>query len=418
MRRKAEPSIWTDGMLEALVDGVKGGRWYSLMDKVCRIETLERAFERVKANAGAPGIDHQTIEDYERHFHGNLERLKRKLEEGDYRPQAVRRTWIPKPGRAEMRPLGIPTVEDRIVQMALKMVIEPIFEADFADHSFGFRPGRGAKDALRKVESLRKQGYTHVVDADIKGFFDAISHRVLMERIEEKISDGRILDLVEMCLEQEIDDDGERWVPREGTPQGGVISPLFANIYLDPLDKLLARQGFQMIRYADDFVVMCESEERAEEALALIERWVSEADLRLHPDKTQVVAAGEGEEFSFLGYRFKEGNRYPREKSLKKFKEEMREKTRRTDGRSLEAIIADINQTSRGWFEYFKHSYHNVFPAVDGWLRRRLRNLLRKRQGLSGPPTRGDNRRWPNAYFAARGLFSMAAAWRRITQSL
>jgi len=418
IRRVAEPSIWTDGMLDALEHGVKGGTWYSLMDKVCRKETLERAFQRVKANDGAPGVDHQTIEDYERHLHGNLARLSRKLREEQYTPQPVRRTWIPKPGRAEKRPLGIPTVEDRIVQMALKMVIEPIFEVDFANRSFGFRPGRGAKDALRKVEQLRSHGYTHLVDADIKSYFETIPHRQLMERIEEKISDGRVLDLIEACLTQEIVDGDQRSSPTEGTPQGGVISPLLANIYLDPLDKLMAREGYQMVRYADDFVVMCETAQEAREALEVIEKWMAEAGLDLHPDKTELVAAEEGEEFAFLGYRFKDGNRYPRDKSLKKFKDEIRKRTRRTDGRSLEAIIADINQMSRGWFEYFKHSYHNVFTSLDGWVRRRLRNLLRKRKNLSGPPSPKDNRRWPNAFFAELGLFSMKTAWQRIIQSL
>jgi len=418
-RRVAEPGVWTDGMLEALIDGVKGGTWYSLMDKLCRQTTLKRAFRRVKANQGAAGVDHQDIEDYERHFHQRIKRLSQKLKEGDYQAQPVRRTWIPKPGRDEMRPLGIPTVQDRIVQMALKMVIEPIFEVDFAEHSYGFRPERSAKDALRRVEKLRSHGYTQVVDADIKGYFDSIPHQPLMDKIEEKISDGRILELIEQFLTQPIVDGDKKWTPERGTPQGGVISPVLANIYLDELDTLGARHGFQMVRYADDFVVMCQTAEEADEALKLIEQWTSRAQLKLHPDKTQVVDTDrEGEQFGFLGYRFKDGNRYPRDKSKKRFKEKIREQTRQTNGDSLEVIISRLNRMSRGWFEYFKHCHHNVFTAMDGWIRRRLRSLLRKRQNISGGPNGRDNIRWPNDFFAAKGLFSMEAAFRRIIQSL
>lgn len=418
LRAKAEPVVWTDSMLQALVDGVKGGKWHSLIDKVWRRETLERAFERVKANDGAPGVDHQTIEDYERHLDANLDRLSSELQNGTYEPGAVRRTWIPKPGRAEERPLGIPTVEDRIVQMACHIVLEPVFESDFAEQSYGFRPGRGAKDALRRVHELLKDGKVWVVDADLKSYFDTIPHDQLMERVEEKVSDSSILELIRSFLEQEVVDGDERWQPEQGTPQGGVISPLLANIYLDPLDHLMAEKGYEMVRYADDFVIVCDSREEANEALEVVQGWTNANGLKLHPDKTQLVDARSDEGFTFLGYQFHKGLKEPRDKAKRKFKDEIRARTKKTDGRSLEAIIEDVNEVSEGWFEYFKHSFWNVFATMDGFVRKRLRAIRRHRQGISGTTNGYDSRRWPNAFFASRGLFSMEKAREAIVQSL
>lgn len=418
LRAKAEPVVWTDSMLQALVDGVKGGKWHSLIDKVWRRETLERAFERVKANDGAPGVDHQTIEDYERHLDANLDRLSSELQDGTYEPGEVRRTWIPKPGRAEERPLGIPTVEDRIVQMACHIVLEPVFESDFAEQSYGFRSGRGAKDALRRVHELLKDGKVWVVDADLKSYFDTIPHDPLMERVEEKVSDSSILELIRSFLEQEVVDGDERWQPEQGTPQGGVISPLLANIYLDPLDHLMAEKGYEMVRYADDFVIVCDSREEAKEALEVVQGWTNANGLKLHPDKTQLVDARSDEGFTFLGYQFHKGLKEPRDKAKRKFKDEIRARTKKTDGRSLEAIIEDVNEVSEGWFEYFKHSFWNVFATMDGFVRKRLRAIQRHRQGISGPTNGYDSRRWPNAFFASRGLFSMEKAREAIVQSL
>lgn len=418
LRAKAEPVVWTDSMLQALVDGVKGGKWHSLIDKVWRKETLERAFERVKANDGAPGVDHQTIEDYERHLDANLDRLSSELQDGTYEPGAVRRTWIPKPGRAEERPLGIPTVEDRIVQMACHIVLEPVFESDFAEQSYGFRPGRGAKDALRRVHELLKDGKVWVVDADLKSYFDTIPHDQLMEQVEEKVSDSSVLELIRSFLEQEVVDGDEKWQPEKGTPQGGVISPLLANIYLDPLDHLMAEEGYEMIRYADDFVIVCDSREEAKEALEDVQEWTDANGLKLHPDKTQLVDARSDEGFTFLGYQFHKGLKEPRDKAKRKFKDEIRARTKKTDGRSLEAIIEDVNDVSEGWFEYFKHSFWNVFATMDGFVRKRLRAIQRHRQGISGTTNGYDSRRWPNAFFASRGLFSMEKAREAIVQSL
>jgi RNA-directed DNA polymerase len=403
-------------MLTALDEGVKGGKWYSLIDKVYAEATLRAAFKEVAANGGAAGVDHVTIGRFAEDLDANLKRLSEELRTGKYRAQAIRRCWIPKPGSQEKRPLGIPTVRDRVVQTALRMALEPIFEKDFAHHSYGFRPGRGCKDALRRVDELLKAGYGHVVDADLKSYFDTIPHDRLMAEVGRKVTDGRVLRLLEGFLEQRIMDEAGAWTPEEGTPQGAVMSPLLSNIYLDPLDHLMAAQGFAMVRYADDFVVLCRSPQEASAALAAVQRWTAQAGLTLHPTKTRLVDATiDG--FDFLGYRFAAGRRRPRRKSLKKFKDTVRAKTRRTAGHSLSVIIADLNRTLRGWFEYFKHSHRATFPPLDGWIRRRLRNILRKRHRRKGISRGFDNIRWPNAYFATQGLFSLREAHAQAHQS-
>jgi RNA-directed DNA polymerase len=396
-------------MLTALEQGVKGGKWFSLIDKVHPERTLDAAFSRVAANRGAAGVDHVTITMFAEHLGDNLRRLSEGLRSGDYRPQQIRRHSIPKPGSQELRPLGIPTVGDRVVQTALLMALEPIFERDFAEHSYGFRPGRGCKDALRRVDELLKAGYTSIVDADLKSYFDTIPHDRLLALVGQKVSDGRVLTLIESFLKQGVLDGLHEWTPEEGSPQGGCISPLLSNIYLDPLDHLMAERGFEMVRYADDFVILCRSPEEAARALAVVQRWTAEAGLTLHPDKTKIVDATEAG-FDFLGYRFARGRRSPRPKSLDKFKEAIRAKTRRTSGEGLKAIIARLTPTLRGWFEYFKHSHPTTFPRLDGWIRMRLRSILRKRIGLKGRGRGSDHHRWPNAFFAGQGLYSLKTA--------
>ena len=230
-----EAEVWSERMLAALENGVKGGKWFSLIDKVYRPATLLAAWQKVAANAGAAGVDGQSVEQFAARAETYLEELGESLKTGSYKPLAVRRVEIPK-GSGKLRPLGIPAVKDRIVQTALKLVIEPIFEREFLDMSYGFRPGRGCKDALRKVDRLLKEGYTHVVDADLSSYFDTIPHERLMERVGERVSDGRLLQLIEAFLHQDIVKGLERWTPIGGTPQGAVISPLLANIYLHPLD--------------------------------------------------------------------------------------------------------------------------------------------------------------------------------------
>ena len=405
-----EPSVWTERMLTALEHGVRGDKWFSLIDKVYSSKNLCSAFERVKANQGSAGVDHQTIEMFEANLETNLQHLSQTLRNETYRPQAIRRVWIPKPGRKEKRPLGIPTVRDRVAQAALRHVLEPIFERNFAKHSYGFRPNRGCKDALRRVDALLKAGYTWVVDADLKGYFDTIPHRQLMDRIQAKVTDGRVLRLIEMYLKQDILETAECWTPQRGSPQGAVISPLLSNIYLDPLDQKMAESGFEMVRYADDFVLLCRSEEEAKEALKRVQQWTDEALLTLHPDKTHIVDATQRGGFDFLGYHFERGYRWPCDKSLKKFKDAIRPKTKRTNGHSLNTIIQNVNRSVRGWFEYFKHSQPTTFPPLDGWIRMRLRSILRHRRKGRGRGRGRDHQRWPNAFFAEHGLFSFAAA--------
>ena len=413
-----EPSVWTERMLTALETGVKGGRWFSLMDKVWARATLEAAFGAVEANRGAPGADYQTIEIFGRDLDRNLDDLSRELREGRYGPSAVRRVWIEKPGGREKRPLGIPTVRDRVVQAALRMVLEPIFERDFAEHSYGFRPGRGCKDALRRVEELLHRGEVWVVDADLRSYFDTIPHGPLMRHVREKVTDGRVLELVEAFLTQRVMDGMDEWTPERGSPQGAVLSPLLSNIYLDPLDHEMERAGLEMVRYADDLVVLCRSRAEAEAALERLQRWVGDAGLTLHPEKTRIVDARERGGFDFLGYHFERGMKWPRRKSRRKFRDAIRAKTKRTSGESLERIITEITPILRGWFEYFKHSHWNTFDAEDKWVRMRLRSILRYRIGRVGRGRGADHQRWPNAYFAARGLYSLKAAHVKACQSL
>lgn len=413
-----EASIWTDRMLAALGNGVKGRKWYSLMDKVYSMGTLMRAWWKVESNDGASGIDRVTIERFRANSSQYLKELQVQLRNGTYQPLPVKRVYIDK-GNGQSRPLGIPVVKDRVVQAALKMVMEPIFEMEFLDMSYGFRPERGCKDALSEVNSLLKAGYLWVVDADLKSYFDTIPHEPLLGLIKQKISDGQILTLLEKFLKQRIVDGLECWEPTQGCPQGAVLSPLLANLYLHPLDKLMTENGFKMVRYADDFVTLCQSQEEAERALTLIQQWTSENELILHPSKTHLghcMTPGQG--FEFLGYRFENGRRTVRVKSLKSFKDKIRLKTKRNRGNSLFAVINDINPILKGWFEYYKHAHIWTFNSIDGWIRRRLRAMLRrqiKRPGFG--KCINDHIRWPNNFFASQGLFSLYAAFVIASQS-
>ena len=411
-----EPRIWTERMLTALEQGVKGGKWFSLIDKIHPERTLRAAFSQVAANKGAAGVDHVTVKMFEDRLEENLRSLSEDLESGRYRPQQIRRHYIPKPGSKEKRPLGIPTVRDRVVQTAVLNALEPIFEREFAEHSYGFRPGRGCKDALRRVDQLLKEGYTYVVDADLKSYFDTIPHDRLLALVGQKVSDGRVLKLIESFLKQGVLDGLREWTPEEGSPQGGCISPLLSNIYLNPLDHLMAQQGFEMVRYADDFVILCRSPEEAATALTLVQQWTAGAGLKLHPEKTKIVDA-KIDAFDFLGYRFEREQRYPRPKSMQKLKDAIREKTKRTSGKSLTTIINDLTPRLRGWFEYFKHSRRYTFSRLDGWIRMRLRSILRKRQGKQGRGRGSDHQRWPNKFFADHGLYSLKTAHELACQS-
>jgi RNA-directed DNA polymerase len=305
------------------------------------------------------------------------------------------------------------------VQGALRHVIEPIFEREFAPQSYGFRPGRGCKAALRRVDELLKSGYGWVVDADLKSYFDTIPQGRLMERVGEKIADGRVLKLIETMLKSGVMDAIKGWQPTEnGTPQGAVITPLLSNIYLNPLDWQMAKEGYEMVRYADDFIILCKSESQAQAALETVREWVNREGLTLHPEKTRIVEASQPGGFDFLGYHFERGMKWPRKKSMARFKDTIRSKTRRSQGRSMTEICRDLNRTLRGWFEYYKHSKASAFETVDGYIRGRLRSILRRRTGREGKGQGRDHQKWPNAYFTAVGLFSLKQAHRAACQSL
>jgi RNA-directed DNA polymerase len=412
----AQAEVWTDRMLAALEYGVKGAVWFRLIDKVYDRRNLWSSWCKSASNKGSPGVDGISIDHYEKDVGSNLQWLLEKLRDQTYRPKAIRRTFIPKLD-GKLRPLGIPTVEDRIVQGAVRRVIEPIFEKEFASHSYGFRPGKGCKDALRRVDGLLKQGYRYVVDADLKSYFDTIPHEKLMQRVRERVADGRVLKLIESFLEARIMDGLAEWTPMAGAPQGAVLSPLLSNIYLNPLDHRMAGLGLEMVRYADDFVILCRSKQEAEGALAEVQAWVTQAKLALHPDKTRIVDAQAGP-FEFLGFRFDKGRRWPRDKSKAKLRATVREQTRRTSGISLDMIVEKLNPVLRGWFNYFKHADKRAMVEVDGWIRMRLRSILRKRRKGRGRGRGSDHQRWPNRYFAGVGLFSLELAHRKARQSM
>ena len=410
-----ESSIWTDRMLAALETGVKGGVWFCLIDKVFSPKNLWSSWAKSAKNKGAAGVDGITIDRYEKDVESNLEHLSRQLRAGTYQPKEIRRTFIPKADGAK-RPLGIPTVRDRIVQGAVRHVIEPIFEKEFARHSYGFRPGRGCKDALRRVDELLKSGFRYVVDADLKSYFDSIPHDLLMKQVATRVADGRVLKLIESFLKANIMEGLDQWTPMAGAPQGAVLSPLLSNIYLNPLDHLLAGKGYEMVRYADDFVILCRTKQDAEAALNEVKQWTAQAGLTLHPDKTRLIDAAT-DVFEFLGFQFDKGRRWVRHKSIMKLHDTIRARTPRAGGVSLKVTISRINPVLRGWFGYFKHASGGM-STVDGWVRERLRNILRHQNKLRGRSGPADRKRWPNAFFATMGLYTLEKAHRSARQSM
>jgi len=415
--RWAHPAVWTDRMLATLSeDKVRGGKWHALFDKVFKELNLFYSAHKVLGKKGAAGVDRQTVENFAEHERNEILRLHGKLREGSYCPAPVLRTWIPKPGSSEKRPLGIPTVRDRVVQTALVHVIEPILDATFHERSYGFRHGRGCHDALRRVEELLEAGYVYVVDADLKGYFDTIPKDRLLEIVKQKISDRRVLGLVKQFLDQGIIEEMRTMTPETGAPQGAVLSPVLSHAYLNPLDHQMAELGFQMVRYADDFVILCRTPEEAEAALAKVRQWVEANGLTLHPEKTHIVDMRE-KSFSFLGYSFRGKLRFPRAKSLRKFKDRIRELTPRKSGKSLEETLQRINRSTQGWYNYFRHCHWSVFRQYDEMIRRRLRRLLLKRHRLNRkhlPRTQ----RWPNAYFTKHGYKSLNVIHARFVQSI
>ena len=410
-----ERSVWTDRMLDSLEGGVQGGKWYCLWDKVFKLENLRSAWAEVRANRGSAGVDRETVASFDRKAEEKLARLHEDLRAGRYRPSAVRRVRIPKPGKpGETRPLGIPTVRDRIVQAAARHVLEPIFEAGFAEHSYGFRPRRSAKEALRAVRGHVDGGYTHVVDADLKRYFDTINHELLLARLQEKVTDGRVLALVDAFLKAGVKEDGKYEPSTEGTPQGGVISPLLANVFLDPLDHLVAGAGWRMVRYADDLVILCASAEEANRALETVRSWTASVALTLHPEKTRVVDLDQrGACFDFLGYRFRKARHNASPKAQEAARQRVRDLTRKSRSGSLATIITDLNKMLVGWFQYFKHAPKTTMLKLDEFVRKRIRGVLWRRRKKSWYAEEHLTKVWPNTFLTANGLFSLLTARRR-----
>ena len=417
-----ERAVWNERMLKALETGVRGGKWHSLYDKVYGLSNLKAAWKQVKANRGGGGVDRMSITDFDKDADARLEKLSEALGTNTYKPQPVRRTYIPKPGSSEKRPLGIPTIIDRIVQTAVRNVIEPIFEHEFDPCSYGFRPNLGCQNALAEIERLLAAGSMHVVDVDLRKYFDTIPHQALMDEVAKRIADGRVLDLIEAYLHQGVLEEMQFWMPEKGTPQGAVISPLLANVYLHPVDTAMRQAGFTLVRYADDMVVLCRTREEAEAALAKLGELLEVRGLQLHPDKTRIAHLMIKPGFQFLGYEFYDKYRNPRGSSKDKMHAAVRSKTKLTSGHSFAEIIRSLNASLRGWYNYFKYCSGSSFAwkEIDARARFRLRAILDKRRKGGRKRRRGRGHahiRWPNAYFTEHGLFSLVSAVKLVRQS-
>lgn len=390
---------------------------HSLVDKVYQPKNLRAAWEKVKANRGSGGIDGQSLGEFEQDLEHHLARLHEELRTDRYQPLPVKRVDIPKPGKpGEWRPLGIPAIYDRVCQQALRARLEPIFEPLFDASSFGYRPGRAAKDALRKVWREIDAGAEWIVDGDLKDYFGSIDHAKLMTLVAQRVADGRVLTLLERMLTAGYLAKGRLFPTPQGTPQGGVVSPLLSNILLTPFDREMRRRGYQLTRYADDWLITCRSRREAEAALQVVRRVLAALGVQLNPQKTRIVHVRQG--FAFLGYKIKRGSRslyrapaqirsgarsgdlyaYPTQKAIDRFKGAVRRKTRRRIPLRTAELIRELNPVIRGWGEYYKRAHvRRLFNQLDRWIERRLWSHHYKRWRCAGwklLPTRRLRGEW------------------------
>lgn len=377
---------------------------HSLVDKIYKRKNLVLAWEKVKRNGGAGGVDGQSLEEFEEKLGEHLDRLHEELKSDHYRPRPVREHQIPKAGQpGKMRKLGIPTIYDRVCQQALLNRLVPIFEPVFDDASFGYRKGRSTKDALRKVWRELDEGNEWVVDADLRDFFGSVDHEKLLTLVNQRVSDGRVLRLLRSMLKAGCIASGKRLPTEQGAPQGGVVSPLLSNILLTPFDREMRRRGYRLTRFADDWVVTCRTRSEAKAALRVAAQLLEKLGVELHAKKTQIVHVRHG--FEFLGYKIKRGSRrlrlapdeirsgasqgdlyaYPRQKSIEHFKDQIRKRTRRKAPLTTQQLIAEINPIIRGWGNYYCRSHvRRLFHQLDGWIVRRLWSHRYKRWRCAG----------------------------------
>ena len=381
--------------LRRLVDWINltgAKKVHSLIDKVYKRKNLEMAWERVKANRGSGGVDGETLETFEAQLGQQLDRLQQELKEDTYQPQPVRQHPIPKRDKpGEYRLLGIPTIYDRVCQQALLNRLEPIFEPVFDDASFGYRRGRSTKDALRKIWKEIQGGSEWIVDADLRDFFGSVDHEKLLTLVAQRVADGRVLRLIEAMLKAGSYGKGQLFPSERGTPQGGVVSPTLSNILLTPFDREMRLRGYQLTRYADDWVITCKSAAEARAAVEAAGRILKQLGVELHPQKTRIVHAQDG--FEFLGYKIKHGKKklylpeskirsqarqgalyaYPKEKSIRSFMDQVRQRTKRKVPLPTEELIEELNPLLRGWGEYYKRAHvRMLFNRLDRWIVHRI----------------------------------------------